>query len=363
MVADMTSLTNEQAFAELYFSKKAIKEVLGITVRCWRPPYGDTDDRIRAIAAALDMRTIMSVPPSPSLPGSNSADATRAQLERRHGRLQLGHAGHARDPQELPEHPEQPECGRVRRVGRDRLDARDVRFPSNSARFEDAADGDDGDSDAGTMELSQEFLPQIIKQFTGGVLPVAVCMKCVSPPLARSPSLLETDRVLCGAQQHGALRRARRLCLPQLRAVGSRHAIRLARRPNRRAQLGPAHPRRRARVERDRRGTDGPGAGAAPVGERVVGAHHDRDHDQRCTPSCGPRRARRTRRRSRRGPCRAVNRPLSHTLARLLDVGGDTRHGWTRPAASCSFGTLIPFSLSPRPPRPAPMLSDLSPPP
>lgn len=61
----MTSLTNEQAFAELYFSKKAIKEVLGITVRCWRPPYGDTDDRIRAIAAALDMRTIMSVCPLP----------------------------------------------------------------------------------------------------------------------------------------------------------------------------------------------------------------------------------------------------------------------------------------------------------
>lgn len=30
----MTSLTNEQAFAELYFSKKAIKQVLGITVRC-----------------------------------------------------------------------------------------------------------------------------------------------------------------------------------------------------------------------------------------------------------------------------------------------------------------------------------------
>jgi peptidoglycan/xylan/chitin deacetylase (PgdA/CDA1 family) len=66
----MTSLTNEQAFAELYFSKKAIKEVLGITVRCWRPPYGDVDDRIRFISEALDMRTIMCVALArlPSLP-------------------------------------------------------------------------------------------------------------------------------------------------------------------------------------------------------------------------------------------------------------------------------------------------------
>ncbi|GAA5898462.1 hypothetical protein JCM6882_007782 [Rhodosporidiobolus microsporus] len=55
----MTSLTNEQAFAELYYSKKAIKDVLGITVQCWRPPYGDVDDRIRYIANALGMSTII----------------------------------------------------------------------------------------------------------------------------------------------------------------------------------------------------------------------------------------------------------------------------------------------------------------
>lgn len=57
----MTSLTDEQAFAELYFSKKAIKDILGVTVRCWRPPYGDVDDRIRWIAQALDMQTVMCV--------------------------------------------------------------------------------------------------------------------------------------------------------------------------------------------------------------------------------------------------------------------------------------------------------------
>lgn len=60
-VADMTGLTNEQVFAELYFSKKAIKEVTGVTVRCWRPPYGDVDDRVRYIASKLDMRTVVCV--------------------------------------------------------------------------------------------------------------------------------------------------------------------------------------------------------------------------------------------------------------------------------------------------------------
>ncbi|MBW0507145.1 hypothetical protein O181_046860 [Austropuccinia psidii MF-1] len=55
----MTSLNNEQAFAELYFTKKIIKTVLGITVQCWRPPFGDVDDRIRFIASKLGMSTIL----------------------------------------------------------------------------------------------------------------------------------------------------------------------------------------------------------------------------------------------------------------------------------------------------------------
>jgi len=55
----MTSLTNEEAFAELYYSKKAIKDVIGVTVQCWRPPYGDVDDRIRYIAQSLGMTTVI----------------------------------------------------------------------------------------------------------------------------------------------------------------------------------------------------------------------------------------------------------------------------------------------------------------
>ncbi|KAI9459537.1 carbohydrate esterase family 4 protein [Boletus coccyginus] len=56
----MTTLTNTQAFAELYYGKmQMIKLVVGVTPTCWRPPYGDVDDRVRSIAQALGLRDIM----------------------------------------------------------------------------------------------------------------------------------------------------------------------------------------------------------------------------------------------------------------------------------------------------------------
>lgn len=55
----MTALTTNQAFAELYYTMMIIKDVMGITPTCWRPPYGDVDDRIRAIAQGLGLRTYM----------------------------------------------------------------------------------------------------------------------------------------------------------------------------------------------------------------------------------------------------------------------------------------------------------------
>ncbi|SGY61867.1 BQ5605_C007g04615 [Microbotryum silenes-dioicae] len=55
----MTALTNEKVFSELYYSMKAIKSVIGVTVRCWRPPYGDVDDRVRYIAQALGLTTVI----------------------------------------------------------------------------------------------------------------------------------------------------------------------------------------------------------------------------------------------------------------------------------------------------------------
>ncbi|KAG1748053.1 carbohydrate esterase family 4 protein [Suillus lakei] len=60
----MTALTNDEVFAEFYYSTssdimEAIKLVAGVTPTCWRPPFGDVDDRVRAIAHALGLRTII----------------------------------------------------------------------------------------------------------------------------------------------------------------------------------------------------------------------------------------------------------------------------------------------------------------
>ncbi|PKI83997.1 hypothetical protein MVES1_002426 [Malassezia vespertilionis] len=55
----MTTLTDTQVFAELYYTMRIIKDTMGVTPRCWRPPYGDVDDRVRAIATALGLRTML----------------------------------------------------------------------------------------------------------------------------------------------------------------------------------------------------------------------------------------------------------------------------------------------------------------
>ncbi|KAH9475005.1 Chitin deacetylase [Psilocybe cubensis] len=63
----MTAFSSEDAFAELYYSEckhvghlmQAVKIAAGVTPTCWRPPFGDVDDRIRAIANGLGLRTIL----------------------------------------------------------------------------------------------------------------------------------------------------------------------------------------------------------------------------------------------------------------------------------------------------------------
>lgn len=55
----MTTQTNYQTVAELYWTLKAIKEVTGVTPKCWRPPQGDVDDRIRSIAWQMGLRTVI----------------------------------------------------------------------------------------------------------------------------------------------------------------------------------------------------------------------------------------------------------------------------------------------------------------
>jgi len=52
-------LTNEQIIAELGWSKKIIKDILGVTPNTMRPPFGDIDDRVRAISLAMGLKPIM----------------------------------------------------------------------------------------------------------------------------------------------------------------------------------------------------------------------------------------------------------------------------------------------------------------
>ena len=49
----MTTLTNEQIVAELKWNELAIKEATGVAPKYFRPPYGDIDNRVRDVAAAL----------------------------------------------------------------------------------------------------------------------------------------------------------------------------------------------------------------------------------------------------------------------------------------------------------------------
>ncbi|KAI5477439.1 chitin deacetylase, carbohydrate esterase family 4 protein [Pseudohyphozyma bogoriensis] len=137
---NMTSMTNEQAFAELYFSKKAIKDVLGISVRCWRPPYGDVDDRIRFIAQQLDMVTIVWE--------EDTEDWDYASL------------------------------------GVAAVEANYQNFIDMGANGEFDTSGTivlTHEIDGETMALSEKFLPSIRSTFTGGVMPVAVCMNNTTP--------------------------------------------------------------------------------------------------------------------------------------------------------------------------------------
>ncbi|GAA5981256.1 hypothetical protein JCM5350_006078 [Sporobolomyces pararoseus] len=136
----MTSMTNEQAFAELYYSKKAIKDVLGITVRCWRPPYGDVDDRIRYIAQALDMETIIW--------DEDTFDYDWITL----GKPAI-------------------------RANYDAILAKQANGTYNERGVIVLTHEIDG----GTMELSQEYLPKMQAQFSGGVVPVGTCRNISEP--------------------------------------------------------------------------------------------------------------------------------------------------------------------------------------
>jgi len=55
----LTQLSNEEIIAELGWSKKVIKDVLGVTPNMMRPPFGDIDDRVRAISLAMGLTPVI----------------------------------------------------------------------------------------------------------------------------------------------------------------------------------------------------------------------------------------------------------------------------------------------------------------
>ncbi|KAH9822669.1 family 4 carbohydrate esterase [Melampsora americana] len=55
----LTTLTNEQIVAEFAWSMKAVKEIIGVTPNCARPPYGDVDDRVRYIMKSMGLSVII----------------------------------------------------------------------------------------------------------------------------------------------------------------------------------------------------------------------------------------------------------------------------------------------------------------
>jgi len=55
----LTTKTNEEIIAELGWTKKVIKDILGVTPNIMRPPYGDIDDRVRAICIAMGLTPVI----------------------------------------------------------------------------------------------------------------------------------------------------------------------------------------------------------------------------------------------------------------------------------------------------------------
>ncbi|OSD04765.1 carbohydrate esterase family 4 protein [Trametes coccinea BRFM310] len=55
----LTAMSNEQIVAELGWTRHAIQQVLGVTPTTMRAPFGDIDNRVRAISNAMGLRPII----------------------------------------------------------------------------------------------------------------------------------------------------------------------------------------------------------------------------------------------------------------------------------------------------------------
>ncbi|KAF9406500.1 chitin deacetylase [Podila epigama] len=57
--AGLTTLTNHQIVAEVKWTEKIIRDVTGLTMKYVRPPYGDTDNRVREILRQMGYTTVI----------------------------------------------------------------------------------------------------------------------------------------------------------------------------------------------------------------------------------------------------------------------------------------------------------------
>ncbi|KAF9431824.1 chitin deacetylase [Entomortierella beljakovae] len=57
--AALTTLTNEQIVAEIKWTEKIIRDFTGLTMKYVRPPYGDTDNRVREIVRQMGYITVI----------------------------------------------------------------------------------------------------------------------------------------------------------------------------------------------------------------------------------------------------------------------------------------------------------------
>ncbi|KAJ3129046.1 chitin deacetylase [Nowakowskiella sp. JEL0407] len=55
----LTNLTNIQIVAEIKYTERIIYETIGVIPTFFRPPYGDIDDRVRAIVSALGYKMVL----------------------------------------------------------------------------------------------------------------------------------------------------------------------------------------------------------------------------------------------------------------------------------------------------------------
>ncbi|KAJ3159943.1 chitin deacetylase [Geranomyces michiganensis] len=78
----LTNLTNEQIVAEIMYTEAKIYQTIGVVPRLFRPPYGDVDDRVRAIIGALGYTNVIwtNVPDRDTHDTGAVTDADRAAI-------------------------------------------------------------------------------------------------------------------------------------------------------------------------------------------------------------------------------------------------------------------------------------------